>query len=204
VEGTSLLVRHLATELARRLGSLGEEEQLDLCKRVLETIGASGPESSIAAGEARQALLAVYRDATKPPRPRTPLSLSSLLTGAEGEPRLGSELEAEITTADRIDALVSFVTWEGWRRMSDAFQRFALDHRPLRLMTTTYTGATEAEAVEALARLPGAQVRVSYDVDGGVTDSKADGGTSSQRLNARLKLATSEYPSRWATSFTLR
>lgn len=163
VEGTSLLVRHLATELARRLGSLREEEQLDLCKRVLEAIGAKGPESSIAEGDARQALLAVYRDATKPPRPQTPLSLSSLLTGAAGEPRLGSELEAEISTADRIDALVSFVTWEGWRRMSDAFQRFALNQRPLRLMTTTYTGATEAEAVEALAQLPGAQVRVSYD-----------------------------------------
>jgi len=49
---------------------------------------------------------------------------------------LGSELEAEISTAERIDALVSFVTWEGWRRMSDAFQRFALNQRPLRLMTT--------------------------------------------------------------------
>jgi len=55
VEGTSLLVRHLA----------------------------------IAEGDALQALLAVYRDATKPPRPQTPLSLSSLLTGAAGEPRLG-------------------------------------------------------------------------------------------------------------------
>lgn len=98
-----------------------------------------------------------------PPRPQAPLSLSGLLTGAEGEPRLGTELEAEIATADRIDALVSFVTWEGWRRMSDAFQRFSADKRPLRLMTTTYTGATEAEAVEALARLPGAQVRISFD-----------------------------------------
>ncbi len=163
VEGTSLLVRHLTTELTRALGSLTEEEQVALCTRVLSAIGATGPESTIAAGDARQALLAVYRDATPPPRPQTPLSLSGLLTGAEGEPRLGSELEAEIATADRIDALVSFVTWEGWRRMSDAFQRFALDQRPLRLMTTTYTGATEAEAVEALAKLPGAQVRISYD-----------------------------------------
>jgi superfamily II DNA or RNA helicase/HKD family nuclease len=163
VEGTSLLVRHLATELVRRLGPLPAEEQLELCNRVLAAIGATGPEATIAVGEARQALLAVYRDATKPPRPQTPLSLSGLLTGAEGEPRLGSELETEIATADRIDALVSFVTWEGWRRMSEAFQRFALDQRPLRLMTTTYTGATEAEAVEALAKLPGAQVRISYD-----------------------------------------
>ncbi len=163
VEGTALLVRHLATELGRRLGELPEEDRLVLCNQVLTSIGAAGPESQLAAGEARQALLAVYRDASPPPRPQTPLSLSGLLTGAEGEPRLGAELEAEIATADRIDALVSFVTWEGWRRMSDAFQRFSADKRPLRLMTTTYTGATEAEAVEALARLPGAQVRISFD-----------------------------------------
>lgn len=163
VEGTALLVRHLATEIGRRLSSVPEAERLEVCNRVLAAIGAKGPESVVADGVARQALLAVYRDASEPPRPETPLSLSSLLTGAEGEPRLGAELEAEIATADRIDALVSFVTWEGWRRMSGAFERFARDERPLRLMTTTYTGATDAEAVEALARLPGARVRVSYD-----------------------------------------
>jgi len=34
--------------------------------------------------------------------------------------------------------------------------------RPIRLLTTTYMGATEVEAVEAFAAL-GAQVKVSYD-----------------------------------------
>jgi hypothetical protein len=53
-----------------------------------------------------------------PTRTQTPLSVSSLLTGATDEPRLGVELEREMATADRIDALVSFVTWEGWRRLS--------------------------------------------------------------------------------------
>ena len=163
VESTAMLVRHLATELGRKLGGVAEAERLEVCNRVLAAIGADGPEAAVPAREGQRALLAVYRDAAERPRPITPLSLSGLLTGAEGEPRLGSELEAEIATADRIDALVSFVTWEGWRRMRGAFERFALDQRPLRLMTTTYTGATDAEAVEALARLPGAQVRVSFD-----------------------------------------
>ena len=163
VEGTALLVRHLATELGRRLGELAR----------------GGPARPLQPGahfhRSRRARVAArcWRGPAGPARslsrrlapasPQAPLSLSGLLTGAEGEPRLGTELEAEIATADRIDALVSFVTWEGWRRMSDAFQRFSADKRPLRLMTTTYTGATEAEAVEALARLPGAQVRISFD-----------------------------------------
>lgn len=163
VEGDTLLTRHLAAEIGRRLGGLKEGQRIEFCNRLLASIGADGPESQVPVGEEKRALLAVYGDASAPHRPLTPLSLSSLLTGAADEPRLGNELDAEISSADRIDALVSFVTWEGWRRMAGAFERFALGKRPLRLMTTTYTGATDAEAVVALARLPGAQVRVSYD-----------------------------------------
>lgn len=33
----------------------------------------------------------------------------------------------------------------------------------LRILTTTYTGATEARALDQLARLPGCEVRVSLD-----------------------------------------
>jgi len=33
----------------------------------------------------------------------------------------------------------------------------------LRILTTTYTGATEARALDELARLPGCEVRVSLD-----------------------------------------
>ena len=163
VEGDALLVRHLAAVLDRKLREVKDGERLELCNRLLQAMGADGPEAQVPTTEAQRALLAVYREGAEPPRPVTPLALSGLLTSARGEPRLDRELEAEIASADRIDALVSFVTWEGWRRMAGTFERFALGERPLRLLTTTYTGATDAEAVEALARLPGAQVRVSYD-----------------------------------------
>ena len=107
-------------------------------------------------------LLSVH-DGTPPPRTYLPFSKSTILTRARGEPALGHELAREIATAERIDALVSFVTTGGVRALRAAFEQHAAAGRPFRLLTTTYTGATEADAIEMLARLPNAQVRVSYD-----------------------------------------
>ena len=70
---------------------------------------------------------------------------------------------AELASADQVDALVSFVTWSGFRRLRTAFEEHARAGRRLRLLTTTYTGATEAAAVREIARLPHAEVRVSFD-----------------------------------------
>lgn len=129
----------LATEVAARLGA--------------EDCPVSPP----------QLLRAIHRGPTPPPVTSTPLSMSALLTGALDEPRLGLELEREIASSDHVDALVSFVTWEGWRRLQPALEALAQRGGRLRLITTTYTGATDAEAIAAIARLPGVEVRVSFD-----------------------------------------
>jgi superfamily II DNA or RNA helicase/HKD family nuclease len=105
---------------------------------------------------------------TTPGRPETPLAESTILTLGRNEPRIGSEFAREIESADRVDALVSFVTKGGVRQLRDAIDRLCRRYRPggtpvLRLLTTTYTGATEASAVEELASLPGVQIKVSYD-----------------------------------------
>ncbi|MFN3483938.1 MAG: DEAD/DEAH box helicase family protein, partial [Planctomycetota bacterium] len=111
--------------------------------------------------EPGQMLQAVYQG-VPPERPETPLAISTLLA-RPGKPDLGHELAREIASADRIDALVSFVKWEGFRRLRPALEAYARAGRPLRLLTTTYTGATDADAVREIARLPGVQVRVSLD-----------------------------------------
>jgi HKD family nuclease len=114
-------------------------------------------------------LRGVFPDpAARPRRPETPFGTSTLLTLGHGEPRIGHELACEIDSADRVDALVSFVTKGGVRVLRDAIDRLVLRHCAggppiLRLITTTYTGATEATAIEELARLPGVEIRVSYD-----------------------------------------
>jgi hypothetical protein len=53
-----------------------------------------------------------------------------------------------------VDALVSLVTWSGFRRLRRKLDGHALAGRPLRLLTTTYTGATDAAAVREIAALP--------------------------------------------------
>ena len=109
-------------------------------------------------------LLALHRTPSPPDRPTSPLATSTLLTRKRMDPTLGHELAREIATADEVDAIIAFVTVGGVRTLHDALQDFARGAAPkLRLLTTTFTGTTEVAALDTFARLPGAEVRVSYD-----------------------------------------
>lgn len=101
--------------------------------------------------------------AGRTPMPATPMSVSSLLTGAGGDPALEHELRAEMATADRVDILVSFIKWSGLRLLRPAFENLAERGVSVRIITTSYMGASDPEALEFLAGLPGITIRVSYD-----------------------------------------
>ena len=64
-----------------------------------------------------------------------------------------------------MDILVSFIKWSGLRLLMPAFEDLRNRHVPVRLITTSYMGASDAPAVEWLARLPNVEVRVSYDTE---------------------------------------
>ncbi len=104
-------------------------------------------------------------------RPLTPLRDTVLMTNARDQPTVGREIVAEIESADRIDLVLAFIRWTGVRDLLPALRRHTEAGKPLRVITTTYTGSTELRALQALTEV-GAEVKVSYD-------------TASTRLHAK-------------------
>ncbi len=165
------LTRHLATTIYRALTDAKEAaDQVTIARSLLERLAELAPPakddadaSGDAIAEPPRLLEAIYRT-TKPARPTTPLSQSTLLTRARSDPSLAHELSLEITTADQIDILAAFITVGGVRAVREALETAVHRGARIRVLTTVFTGTTEVEALDTLARLPGAEVRVSFDV----------------------------------------
>ena len=99
--------------------------------------------------------------------PSTRLLHSSLFTGGGGSLsiQLDGELQKEINSSDEIDFLVSFIKWNGLRLIQDQLVEFTNRGGKLRVITTTYVGATDAKCVEFLSKLKNAEVKVSYNTE---------------------------------------
>lgn len=94
-------------------------------------------------------------------RPKTSIATSTLFTGNSG-PTLESELSREIRTADEIDFLISFIKFSGLRLIYDDLKEFTKNNK-LRVITTSYMGASDYKAILELSKLPNTEVKISYD-----------------------------------------
>jgi len=173
-----LLARHLSERFRHALESVaGEsrlESQLELTRKLLHAIRGLSPEAGADEAddpdesarlllEIRSAVPELGSAHERIPRPRTPLSTSELLTNSRHDARIGHEIAVELASSDRVDLLCSFVKWSGLQLVLPALEKF-LARKPgeLRVLTTTYIGATERRALDKLREL-GARVKVSYD-----------------------------------------
>ena len=106
-------------------------------------------------------------------RPTVPLSRPALLTNATSDPKLGSELRAELATADRVDLLCAFIKWYGLRVLESELKELRSRGVVMRVLTTTYMGATDRTALDRLVKDFGAEVRVNYETQSTRLHAKA-------------------------------
>lgn len=95
--------------------------------------------------------------------PITSLSRSALFFGGRGPADMESELNREILCADEICWVVSFIKTSGLNLLWDSLKKFTQAGKRLRIITTTYTGATDYDAIVKLATLPNTEIKISYD-----------------------------------------
>lgn len=92
--------------------------------------------------------------------------VSNLFTGGN-DISMDDEVRRDIQTADEIDLVVSFIKFEGLRLLIDDLRKFVM--RPdtrLRVMTTTYMGATDPKAVRmlySLSEMGNVEIRASFN-----------------------------------------
>jgi superfamily II DNA or RNA helicase len=107
--------------------------------------------------------------------PYTRLTHSELFTGGNVGLSFESELKKEILSSNKIDLLVSFIKFKGIIILERELKEFTNRGGKLRIITTTYMGASDYKAIQLLSKLENTEVKISYN-------------TSNERLHAKAYL----------------
>jgi superfamily II DNA or RNA helicase/HKD family nuclease len=173
-EAADRIALHLGRIVERAIADVPDDERVAvgvrlaraIVEQIDQTIARANvlPEGIVEPAAVLHAIAAHLPDGTPEtiPEPLIPLLDTALLTNAPGEPRVGRQILTEVRSADRIDLVMAFVRKSGIAPLLEELRAHCQADRALRVLTTTYTGSTEARALDAL-RDAGAEVRVSYD-----------------------------------------
>ncbi len=181
-EAAKVLAKYVAEIVERGLENVKDNggdlnSQVELVNRIVSTIVSETREEAfegLSVAERAEQLLALLDtkntihavDArTEIVRPETSIAQSSLFTGAAHEPQMYTELKKEIVSCDRIDMIVSFIKWSGLRLIINELTEFTQNGGELRIITTSYMGATDVKAIEELRKLPNTRIKVSYNTN---------------------------------------
>jgi len=171
------LARHIgaiAERALRSVGGTGPERaraQVDLANEIIVAIARAAPravqdDDLLALPPELLAAIVPRPPAPQPvvfpDRPQIPLANGALLTNGRGQPSIGSEVNKELASANSVDLLCAFIKRRGVRLLRTAAAELLARGGRLRIITTTYMGATEQYALDELARL-GAEIRISYE-----------------------------------------
>ena len=179
-EASKVLAKYVAEVVEKGLDNLVDNggdvnAQVALANRIITTIISETKEKEfdeMSVAQRAEQLLALFDkrnnilaldEKAEIIRPETSIAQSSLFTGAIHEPQMYTELKKEIVSCNRIDMLVSFIKWSGLRLIMDELTTFAQNGGELRIITTSYMGATDVKAIEELRKLPNTKIKVSYD-----------------------------------------
>lgn len=178
-EAAGILSKYVKKVVERSLNNISENDdslakQIELVNKIIGAIKENtneGIADDLEIAEDKQLLSVTDKTNTiqaingkvKPIRPVTSIAQSSLFTGAVHEPQMFSELKKEIFSCNSIDMLVSFIKWSGLRLLMEALTEFTNNGGKLRIITTSYMGATDIKAISELAKLKNTEIKVSYD-----------------------------------------
>ena len=179
-EASKVLAKYIADVVEKGLENVKDNggdltTQVELANKIITTIMSETREADfdeLSVAERAEQLLALFdrqnsrfalNEKAEITRPETSIAQSSLFTGAIHEPQMFTELKKEIVSCNRIDMLVSFIKWSGLRLIMDELTEFTQNGGSLRIITTSYMGATDVKAIEELRQLPNTQIKVSYD-----------------------------------------
>ena len=149
-----ILAQHVYASARRAFTERNAEDSVELANQLIHILQDAGTDVETPATQLLRIAptpgpgVVTYQNV----RPRTPLAEAALLTNGKSEPSLGPELRAEIDTADRVDLLCAFVKWSGLRLLDPELRRLRERGGRLRVITTTYMGATERRALDRLVR----------------------------------------------------